>query len=296
MWVSEGWKDYELLDCRRRGAAGALGEIYPCAARPPGHLAAGGKHPGWRRYDARYQRSSTAGENGWKKDLPERWTLPYGPLTLNIKPMNFKHTGVFPQSRRPTGTGPWKRIRSAGRPRVGAQPLRLHRRGHGGLRRRRGLRVPRGRGEGPWWPGPVKTPGAPAGRRAYPLDRGRLRQVCGAGDPPGPDIRRGDHGPSLLRPGALRGDLEAGGGPVPLCGAGGRRPLRLPLFFLINSYTTGLAPSVLTYLLETLVARRHGGHTDSQELGPARHGHRPGPALRGVRPLDRPVKRSMLTL
>ena len=40
-----------------------------------------------------------------------------------------------------------------------------------------------------------------------------------------------------------------------------------PLFFLINSYTTGLAPSVLTYLLETLVARKYGGHTDSQELG-----------------------------
>ena len=40
-----------------------------------------------------------------------------------------------------------------------------------------------------------------------------------------------------------------------------------PLFFLINSYTTGLAPSVLTYLLETLVALKHGGRTESQELG-----------------------------
>ena len=40
-----------------------------------------------------------------------------------------------------------------------------------------------------------------------------------------------------------------------------------PLFFLINSYTTGLAPSVLTYLLETLVSRKYGGRTESQELG-----------------------------
>ena len=40
-----------------------------------------------------------------------------------------------------------------------------------------------------------------------------------------------------------------------------------PLFFLINSYTTGLAPSVLTYILETLVTKRYGGHTESQELG-----------------------------
>ena len=40
-----------------------------------------------------------------------------------------------------------------------------------------------------------------------------------------------------------------------------------PLFFLINSYTTGLAPSVLTYILETVVTKRHDGHTDSGELG-----------------------------
>ncbi len=40
-----------------------------------------------------------------------------------------------------------------------------------------------------------------------------------------------------------------------------------PLFFLINSYTTGLAPSVLTYILESVVTRRHGGRTESAELG-----------------------------
>ena len=40
-----------------------------------------------------------------------------------------------------------------------------------------------------------------------------------------------------------------------------------PLFVLINSYTTGLAPSVLTYILETVVSRRFGGRTDSQEIG-----------------------------
>ena len=40
-----------------------------------------------------------------------------------------------------------------------------------------------------------------------------------------------------------------------------------PLFFLINSYTTGLAPSVVGYLLDTLITKKHGGHSDSQELG-----------------------------
>ncbi len=50
-----------------------------------------------------------------KKELPQRWTLGYKGLTLNIKPMNFKHTGVFPEQ-----AANWdfamERIRSAGRP------------------------------------------------------------------------------------------------------------------------------------------------------------------------------------
>ena len=40
-----------------------------------------------------------------------------------------------------------------------------------------------------------------------------------------------------------------------------------PLFVLINSYTTGLAPSVLTYILESIFTKRYGGHTVSDELG-----------------------------
>ena len=40
-----------------------------------------------------------------------------------------------------------------------------------------------------------------------------------------------------------------------------------PLFFIINSYTTGLAPSVLTYMMETLLTKKYGGHTVSDELG-----------------------------
>ena len=40
-----------------------------------------------------------------------------------------------------------------------------------------------------------------------------------------------------------------------------------PLFIILNSYTTGLAPSVVTYILETLISKRFGGHTVSGELG-----------------------------
>jgi 23S rRNA (cytosine1962-C5)-methyltransferase len=40
-----------------------------------------------------------------------------------------------------------------------------------------------------------------------------------------------------------------------------------PLFVIINSYTTGLSPSVLTYLSESIFTRRFGGRSESQELG-----------------------------
>ncbi len=59
-----------------------------------------------------------------------------------------------------------------------------------------------------------------------------------------------------------------------------------PLFVILNSYTTGLAPSVATYILETLLSRKFGGRTDSQELGLPRHRERPGPALRRHRALE----------
>ena len=60
-----------------------------------------------------------------------------------------------------------------------------------------------------------------------------------------------------------------------------------PLFVILNSYTTGLAPSVgATYILETLLSRKFGGHTDSRRAGPPRHRERPGPPLRRHRALD----------
>ena len=112
-----------------------------------------------------------------------------------------------------------------------------------------------------------KTPGSPAGGGPHPLDRGRLRQVCGAGDPPGQDLRRHHHGPAQLRPGP-GGEvwkLEENLYPfVKLC-AGVLSDK--PLFVLINSYTTGLAPSVLGYLLHLLVAEKYGGKCTWDELG-----------------------------
>ena len=115
MWISTDWKDYELLDCGGGERLERWGKYLLVRPDPQAIWRPEGRHPGWRRHDARYQRASTGGGQWVKKELPQRWTLGYKGLTLNIKPMNFKHTGVFPEQ-----AANWdfamERIRSAGRP------------------------------------------------------------------------------------------------------------------------------------------------------------------------------------
>ncbi|MBQ6711198.1 MAG: SAM-dependent methyltransferase, partial [Clostridia bacterium] len=71
--------------------------------------------PLWKKADATYHRSKTGGGHWEVRSLPEQWTINYEELVFNIKPMSFKHTGVFPEQ-----AANWdfirEQIRSAGRP------------------------------------------------------------------------------------------------------------------------------------------------------------------------------------
>ena len=55
------------------------------------------KNRGWRTANARYSRSSTGGGHWDKNKLPESWLIAYKNLRFQVKPMNFKHTGLFPE-------------------------------------------------------------------------------------------------------------------------------------------------------------------------------------------------------
>ena len=115
MWASTGWKDYELLDCGKGEKLERWGAYTLVRPDPQAIWNTPRRHPGWKRYDARYARSHTGGGQWVKKDLPQRWQVRYGALTFNIKPMNFKHTGLFPEQ-----AANWdfamEQIRQAGRP------------------------------------------------------------------------------------------------------------------------------------------------------------------------------------
>ena len=98
IWISDEWKDYEVLDTSNGERLERWGKYL--LVRPDPQVIWNTPHdaPEWKRYDARYVRSNTGGGHWTDHKLPERWQIRYKDyLTFNVKPMNFKHTGVFPE-------------------------------------------------------------------------------------------------------------------------------------------------------------------------------------------------------
>lgn len=266
MWISKRWKDYELIDCGGGEKLERWGDYILVRPDPQAIWQTPRTDPRWKRPDARYARSASGGGHWAKKDVPQRWCVGYGDLTFNIKPMNFKHTGLFPEQ-----AANWdfcrEAIRSAGRP-VNVLNLFAYTGGATVACAAAGAsvcHVDAARGMVAW----AKENARSSGVEDKPIrwivdDCGKFAER---------EIRRGKK-----YDGIIMDPPSYGRGPSgeiwkleenlwPFVEMVSRLLSDEPLFFLINSYTTGLAPSVLTYILETLVTRRYSGHTESQELG-----------------------------
>ena len=98
MNIASDWKDYEILDMASGEKLERWGNIY--LVRPDPQIIWKEKSfpKKWDEANAVYNRSSSGG-GGWnyKKRLPDAWQIKYKNLTFNIKPMGFKHTGLFPE-------------------------------------------------------------------------------------------------------------------------------------------------------------------------------------------------------
>ncbi|MBE7030536.1 MAG: SAM-dependent methyltransferase [Ruminococcaceae bacterium] len=98
MLLADGWKDYRLIDAAHGEKLEYWGKY--CLRRPDPQAiwADRSDAPAWKRADAHYHRSSSGGGH-WEyaRKLPENWQISYRNLTFNIKPMGFKHTGLFPE-------------------------------------------------------------------------------------------------------------------------------------------------------------------------------------------------------
>ena len=116
MWIAENWNDFEVLDCSNGEQLERWGDYHLVRPDPQAIWSTPRKNPKWKTRDASYARSNTGGGHWTDHHLPERWQIRYKDyLTFNVKPMNFKHTGVFPEQ-----AANWDFIRdkvaSAGRP------------------------------------------------------------------------------------------------------------------------------------------------------------------------------------
>ena len=98
MRVADRWKDYELLDCSDGQRLERWGEFVLIRPDPQVIWKTEKEHPMWSRANAVYNRSATGG-GSWDicRRLPDAWKISYGELDFMVKPMGFKHTGIFPE-------------------------------------------------------------------------------------------------------------------------------------------------------------------------------------------------------
>ena len=266
MWISDKWKDFELIDCSKGEKLERWGSFYLVRPDPQAIWDTPRRNPHWNDRDARYRRSETGGGSWDKGRLPENWKIRYGELTFNVKPMNFKHTGLFPEQ---ACNWDWAmaKIRSAGRPinvlnlfgYTGAATVACAKAGA------QVCHVDAAKGMVAWG----KDNAAASGLSQAPIrwivdDCGKFVER---------EIRRGRRYDAIIMdppsygrgPGGEVWKLEEQlYGLIQQC-----LPILSdkPLFFILNSYTTGLSPSVMAYLLGLLLRPRFGGEVSADEIG-----------------------------
>ena len=97
MWIADKWKDYTILDTSSGEKLELWGKYSLIRPDPQVIWKSEKKNPLWKRADASYSRSHSGGGSWNENKLPESWTITYRDLTFRIKPMGFKHTGLFPE-------------------------------------------------------------------------------------------------------------------------------------------------------------------------------------------------------
>lgn len=266
MWLADNWKEYEVIDCSAGEKLERWGRYTLLRPDPQVIWNTKKEDRRWRRLNAHYHRSKKGGGEWEFFDLPKQWDIHYRDLTFHLKPFSFKHTGLFPEQ---AVNWDWfsEKIRRADRP---VKVLNLFA-----------------------YTGGATLAAAAAGAAVTHVDASKgmvawAREnavASGLSDAPirwlvddcvkfvEREIRRGNH-----YDGIIMDPPSYGRGPkgeiwkieekiyelVTLCE---RLLSEDALFFLINSYTTGLQPAVLSYMLGSAVLKKHGGTVRADEVG-----------------------------
>ncbi len=285
MWIAKNWKDYEVLDTSAGEKLERWGKYILVRPDPQVIWDTPHDHEGWRRKNGHYHRSAKGGGEWEFFDLPDEWTVSYplpclqndggktaaDHLTFHLKPFNFKHTGLFPEQ---AVNWDWfsQLIWSATRSRAG-QPVKV-------------LNLFA-------YTGGATLAAAAAGAQVTHVDASKgmvgwakeNAASSGLGDAPirwlvddcvkfvEREIRRGNK-----YDGIIMDPPSYGRGPKgeiwkmeesiwPFLQLTSQLLSQDALFFLINSYTTGLQPAVLTYMVHRTLTASFGGRVDAGEIG-----------------------------
>ena len=266
MWIADGWKDYEVIDCSGGEKLERWGDYFLVRPDPQVIWDTPKKAPQWQKKNGHYHRSSRGGGEWEFFHLPEQWSINYKGLTFQLKPFSFKHTGLFPEQ---AANWDWfgEKIRNAGRP-IKVLNLFAYTGGATLAAAKAGASVTHvdaSNGMVNW---------AKENARSSGLEDAPIRWIVDdCVKFVEREIRRGNHYDAVIMdpPSYGRGPkgeiwkIEDAVYPlVKLCAG---LLSEKPLFFLINSYTTGLAPAVLTYMLGTTIVPQFGGSVRSDEIG-----------------------------
>ena len=273
MWLADKWKDYEVIDCSQGEKLERWGKYTLVRPDPQVIWDTPKKEKGWKHMNGHYHRSSKGGGEWEFFNLPEEWTIHYSlpinkELTFHLKPFSFKHTGLFPEQ-----ATNWNWF---------SQLI------HSEVKKGRPVKVLNLFA----YTGGATLAAAASGASVTHVDasKGMVTWAkenavsSGLGDAPirwlvddcvkfvEREIRRGNHYDAIIMdpPSYGRGPkgeiwkIEESIYPlVQLCS---QILTDDPLFFLIISYTTGLQPAVLSYMIHTVLGKYNGTIT-AEEIG-----------------------------
>lgn len=271
MWLADQWNDYEVIDCSKGEKLERWGDYLLVRPDPQVIWDTPRKEKGWRKMNGHYHRSSKGGGEWEFFLLPKEWTIQYSlpinkKLTFHLKPFSFKHTGLFPEQ---AANWNWFSQLIADAVSKGRQVKVLNLFAYtGGATLAAAAagasvtHVDASKGMVTW----AKENAISSGLKDAPI-RWLVDDCVKFVER---EIRRGNHYDAIIMdpPSYGRGPkgeiwkIEESVYPlIQLCS---QILTDNPLFFLINSYTTGLQPAVLSYMISTVLGTANGTVTASE--------------------------------
>lgn len=270
MFLSDKWKDYELIDASDGEKLERWKNVTLRRPDPQIVWKTSKDSPIWKSCDARYERSNSGGGK-WQmfKKIPESWSINYGDLKFGIKPMGFKHTGLFPEQ---ATNWDWfsNIIKSANRPKDSINVLNLFAYTGGATMAASNAgasvcHVDAAKGMVTWAKENAVLSGLNERPIRYIVDD--VKKFVAR------EIRRG-----RKYDGIIMDPPSYGRGPggevwkienelfdlVSLCTEVLSDD---PLFFLVNSYTTGMSGSVMKNIYKLTIGKKFSGFVDVDEVG-----------------------------